>query len=61
MLKLIEYIDAWELSIYFPEREAGLIIGQFKTEKEAMKWIDSRSSNPEKLPLYTIQRKTKKE
>ena len=61
MLKLIEYIDTWELSIYFPEREAGLIIGQFKTEKEALKWIDSRSSNPEKLPLHTIRRKTEKE
>ncbi len=61
MLKLIEYIDAWELSIYFPEREAGLIIGQFKTEKEALKWIDSRSSNLEKLPLHTIRRKTEKE
>lgn len=61
MLKLIEYKDAWELSIYFPERKAGLIIGQFNTEKEAMKWIYSRSSNPEKLPLYTIQIKTEKE
>ena len=61
MLKLIEYIDTWELSVYFPEREAGLIIGQFKTEKEALKWIDSRSSNLEKLPLYTIRRNTEKE
>ena len=61
MLKLINYIDAWELSIYFPEREAVLVIGQFKTEKEALKWIDSRSINPEKLPLYTIRRKKEKE
>ena len=56
MLKLIEYIDTWELSVYFQEREAGLVIGQFKTEKEALK-----SSNTEKLPLYTIRRKTEKE
>lgn len=61
MLKLIEYIDTWELSVYFQEREAGLVIGQFKTEKEALKWINSRSSNPEKLSLHTIRRKTEKE
>lgn len=61
MLKLIEYIDTWELSVYFPERETGLVIGQFKTEKEAVKWINSRSINPEKLPLHTIRRKTEKE
>lgn len=56
MLKLIQYVDCWELSVSFPDCLSYLIIRKFESEKAALEWIRSHSYKAEQLPLNIIRR-----
>ena len=56
MLKLIQYVDYWELFVEFPDCPSYLIIRQFESEMAALEWIRSHCYQVEELPLEIIRR-----